>query len=72
MPRHLPREIQSPELAPSAALRASVPVSFHDAEREALIAALRRANGNKAQAAKLLGIHRGTIYVKLREFGLSI
>lgn len=70
--RHLPREIQTPDLARSTALRSSAPLSFVDAEREALVEALRRANGNKAQAAKLLGIHRGTIYVKLRQFGLSV
>ena len=72
LPRHLPREIQSPDLAPATTLRRSAPVSLVDAEREALTEALRRTNGNKAQAAKLLGIHRGTIYAKLRQFGLSV
>jgi len=67
---HFPREIQAPDLAPS--LRASAPVSFLDAERETLIEALRRCNGNKAEAARMLGIHRGTIYVKIRQFGLSV
>ena len=71
-PGHLPREVQTPDLAHSTMPRSSSPSSFADAEREALIEALRRANGNKAQAAKLLGIHRGTIYVKLRQFGLSV
>ncbi len=69
---HLPREIQSPDLAPPPVPRPDSPRSFVDAEREALIDALRRAGGNKAQAARLLGIHRGTIYVKIREFGLSV
>ena len=71
-PRHLPREIQTPDLARSPTVRAASPVSFVDAERETLIEALRRANGNKAQAARLLGIHRATIYVKIRQFGLSV
>jgi DNA-binding NtrC family response regulator len=70
--RHLPREIQTPDLAPSPAVRSTSPVSFADAERETLIEALRRANGNKAQAARLLGIHRATIYAKIRQFGLSV
>ena len=70
--RHLPREIQTPDLAPAAIFNHVAPVSFSDAEREALIAALRRADGNKAQAAKLLGIHRGTIYAKIQKFGLSV
>ncbi len=70
--RHLPREVQRPDLALSMAARASAPVSFMDAEREALVEALRRSDGNKAKAAKLLGIHRGTIYVKLRQFSISV
>ena len=70
--RHLPREIQTPDLAPAAIFNHVAPVSFSDAERGALIAALRRADGNKAQAAKLLGIHRGTIYAKIQKFGLSV
>ncbi len=70
--RHLPREIQTPDLARSTALRPATPVSFVDAEREALLDALRRANGNKAEAARQLGIHRATIYAKIRQFGLSV
>ena len=71
-PRHLPREIQSPALATTPAPRAGAPLTFVDAERETLLSALRRANGNKAAAARLLGIHRATIYAKLRQFGLTV
>jgi DNA-binding NtrC family response regulator len=71
LPRHLPREIQMPELAAAPGNSRVEPVSLRDAEREALVDALRRANGNKAQAARLLGIHRATIYAKLRQFGLA-
>ena len=70
--RHLPREIQSPDLAPSPIARAAAPVSFVDAERETLIEALRRSDGNKAKAARLLGIHRATIYAKIKQFGLAV
>jgi DNA-binding NtrC family response regulator len=72
LPRHLPREIQQPALAASPAIRGTAPFSFLDAEREALIDALRRAGGNKAKAARQLGIHRTTIYAKLRQFGLPV
>ena len=72
LPRHFPREIQAPDLAPVAKAGRETPVSMLDAEREAILEALRRSNGNKAQAARLLGIHRGTIYVKIRQFGLSV
>lgn len=70
--RHLPREIQMPALAQSPTMRAASPVSFEDAERQTLIEALRRANGNKAEAARTLGIHRATIYAKIKQFGLAV
>lgn len=70
--RHLPREIQSPDLARPTIAAPAAPASFADAEREALLEALRRAKGNKAAAARQLGIHRATIYAKIRQFGLSV
>ena len=70
--KHLPREIQTPDLARVPTMRGATPVSFVDAERETLLEALRRANGNKAEAARQLGIHRATIYAKIRQFGLSV
>ena len=70
--RHLPREIQTPDLAPSPSIRTGTSGSFEDAERETLIEALRKSAGNKAKAARLLGIHRATIYAKIRQFGLSV
>ena len=47
--------------------------SFNLAEREkaALMAALEQCNGNKKKAAELLGIHRPTLYTKLKKFGLG-
>ena len=41
-----------------------------DEERDALIAALNQAGGNKTVAAKSLGMSRRTIYRKLEEHGL--
>lgn len=40
------------------------------AEREALLAALRQAKGSKSRAARLLGIHRSTLYEKMERYGL--
>lgn len=39
-------------------------------EREALIEALRKCAGNKAQAARLLGIPRSTYFSKLKKHGI--
>jgi sigma-54 dependent transcriptional regulator, acetoin dehydrogenase operon transcriptional activator AcoR len=40
-------------------------------ECEAIIRALRDANGNKQMAAKTLGLSRSTIYRKIRAFGID-
>jgi two-component system response regulator AtoC len=41
------------------------------AEREAVVRALDRAGGNRAKAARMLGVSRRTLYNKLAEYGLS-
>jgi two-component system response regulator AtoC len=41
------------------------------AEREAVLRALRRANQNRTVAARILGVSRRTLYNKLQEFGLA-
>jgi DNA-binding NtrC family response regulator len=40
-------------------------------ERERLVEAIARADGNKAAAARLLGLPRSTFFSKLRKFGLE-
>jgi len=40
-------------------------------EKEKIVQALAAAGGNKTQAAKILGISRGTLYNKLRELGIE-
>jgi transposase-like protein len=40
-------------------------------ERLRIIDALNEAGGNKKQAARTLGIHRSTLYAKLRKLGLA-
>ena len=41
-----------------------------DTERSRIVAALRQTNGNKAAAARLLGIDRKTIYNKIERLGI--
>jgi DNA-binding NtrC family response regulator len=41
-------------------------------EREQLLQALREANGNKAQAARLLGLPRSTFFSKLKKHAIRV
>lgn len=42
-----------------------------DLERDAILSAIRALNGDKLQAAKLLGIGKTTLYRKLKEYGIA-
>jgi two-component system, NtrC family, response regulator AtoC len=44
--------------------------SRQDAEREAIVTALKRSGNNKSLAARLLNISRRALYYKLVEYGL--
>jgi transcriptional regulator with PAS, ATPase and Fis domain len=55
---------------------AGAPLAFAEtvagAEREAIRNALRSTQGNKSQAAKLLGISRAALYEKIAVLGLDV
>ena len=65
------REARSrpPRLLAEAAVSRTVIGS--DSERQQLVSALQRCSGNKAEAARLLGIPRSTFFSKLRRHGLG-
>jgi transcriptional regulator with PAS, ATPase and Fis domain len=48
----------------------SAPGTLQELERVRIVDALEQANGNKKLAARKLGIHRSTLYAKLRRYGL--
>ena len=48
----------------------SMALHDEDTERSRIVAALRQTNGNKAAAARLLGIDRKTIYNKIERLGI--
>ena len=54
-----------------ALLTDSQSLNLAEREKAALMAALDQCNGNKKKAAELLGIHRPTLYTKLKKFGLD-
>jgi len=49
---------------------AAAPVDLPGLERAAIEQALRDTEGNKARAARRLGISRAQLYVRLRKYGL--
>jgi len=70
-PHHLPfflqRQIDALFDGPST----SIKQVQSKAEIEAICFALKQAQGNKAQAARLLGIHRTLLYKKMQKYGLD-
>lgn len=62
--RHLPQHLQH------ASLRRHLTL-MEEAERAAIVKALAAAEGNKSEAAALLGIGRTTLYRRLRQLGLD-
>ncbi|MDD4070924.1 MAG: helix-turn-helix domain-containing protein, partial [Desulfobacterales bacterium] len=65
---HLPLELMTPD-----PLRTDdpTPTKKQAVEPDQILDALRLAEGNKAKAARLLGIGRVTLYRKLKEFNLD-
>jgi transcriptional regulator of acetoin/glycerol metabolism len=48
------------------------PQSAENAEKKALIDALRQTNGNQTQAARLLGINRVTVWNRMKKYGIDL
>ena len=57
--------------AATTAGRKTAPGTLRQMEGERIAAALRDAAGNKKLAAKRLGIHRSTLYAKMKRYGLE-
>ncbi len=68
--RHLPEYLLERK-APSPPEEGPAVQKGRNAERGRILAALRRSGGNKAQAARLLGMDRSTLWRKLRRFGIA-
>jgi DNA-binding NtrC family response regulator len=69
-PKHLPEEVcgQAPE---GQTLRLHVGMTVKDAERELIRATLGEFGGNKARAARTLGLGRKTLYRKIEEYQID-
>ncbi|MFZ7125364.1 MAG: sigma-54 interaction domain-containing protein [Desulfobacterales bacterium] len=69
LPSHLPARIvgRRSEAAPGECR-----VTVDTGERTRLIDALKQAGGNKAEAARILGISRMALYNRLKKFGIEV
>jgi two-component system response regulator HydG len=70
-PESLPREIRPAGAEPAAGMNNLVGISIEQAEKELIRNTLKMVNGNREQAAKILGIGERTLYRKIKEYGLS-
>ena len=74
--KHLPRELQLPRHPagggqPPAGRRIRT-CKLEEREREAILRALAQCHGNKKKAATVLGIHRPTLYSKMKRYGIQL
>lgn len=67
--RDLPLELASRH-GPEVSFTVRLGSSGYEVERELLVRTVAYANGNKARAADILGMSRGTLYNRLKRYGL--
>jgi two-component system, NtrC family, response regulator AtoC len=65
------RDEVEPDIAARVASGVRLKEIVADTERQAIQAALQGAADNRTQAAKQLGINRGLLYAKMKEYGLD-
>jgi len=68
-PEHLPRELtgatpSTPDVAPAS----EPPLTLEDAEKNHIFAVMEHAGGNQSLAARMLGISRSTLIIKLKKY----
>ena len=67
----LPAEIRQSSGDDGQFVRLKLGASLKEAEKELIQATLNKAKGNKAKAARLLGIGRKTLYQKMKEYKMQ-
>ena len=70
-PEHLPLDLQPTTAAADASRIPAAVKNFEDLERFFIAQVLAETDGNRNKAAKRLGIHRVTLFRKLKQLGLA-
>ena len=68
---HLPQNLGSLSVRVFTPEMAATPTTLKEQEREHILQALKVANGNRTQAARLLGIDRVSLWRKLKKLGIE-
>ncbi len=72
-PQQLPRELRLPAALQAArAAPAAATLNLEEQEKQTILQALAQTHGNKKKAAAILGIHRPTLYSKMKRFGIAL
>ncbi len=64
-------DLRGPAPAPGGELGIGTPVPLAEIEKRHIAAVLRECNGNMSAAARVLAINRGTLYKKVRDYGIE-
>ena len=74
-PRHLPPSFfEDPKITDQATYFKGAPADNREeiSEKSVLIQALRQSGGNKTQTARILGVHRMTVWNRMRKYGITL
>ncbi|HWP97486.1 MAG TPA: sigma 54-interacting transcriptional regulator [Syntrophomonadaceae bacterium] len=71
--KHFPSLVEKAYFQPQQidAIPATLPDAIEQLEKQIIVQALEKTNGNKVHTAKLLGIHTSALYRKLSKYGLE-
>jgi two-component system response regulator HydG len=69
-PDSLPQGLRPSNAAPAGELKNLAGMSIEQVEKEHIRSTLEMVQGNREQAAKILGIGERTLYRKLKEYGI--
>jgi DNA-binding NtrC family response regulator len=70
--KQLPRELRLPVALQSIATHTNGDtLNLDEREKQTILKALAQSHGNKKKAAEILGIHRPTLYSKLKRYGIE-